>query len=177
VFFLTLFDSQEETMERTLWRIMAVLCVAAVWAVGPAWGDGGGQEATAPATAVEQPAETAAEQPEAPVEAAAGVRVDSAAISQDIVDRMPVATGEVFARQVSRLYCWSRVVGATGETFVTHNWYYQGAFKASVQLPVRSNNWRTWSAKTLDPDSTGEWMVEILSADGEPLESIIFFVQ
>jgi len=148
---------------------MAVLGIAAIWAVTPAWGDEDAKAETATASAVEQPV--------APVTEEQDVRIDAVAIAQDVVDRMPVASGEVFARQVPRLYCWSRVVGAAGETFVTHNWYYQGALKASVQLPVRSNNWRTWSAKTLDPDSTGEWMVEILSADGEPLESIIFFVQ
>ncbi|MCJ8503022.1 DUF2914 domain-containing protein [Desulfatitalea alkaliphila] len=106
-----------------------------------------------------------------------GVRVAAAAICQAVVDRTPVATGEVFDRQVPQLYCWSRVVGAMGDTFVTHNWYYKGALQASVELPVRSPNWRTWSAKGMDPDMAGEWMVEILSADGVPLESIIFFVK
>lgn len=149
-------------MQQILWRIMVLLCMAVVWAgaASPALSDEG------------QPGETIA-----PVAEAQEVGIDAVAISLDVVDRMPVASGEVFAREIPRLYCWSRVVGAAEETFVTHNWYHQGGLKASVQLPVRSSNWRTWSAKTMDPELTGEWMVEILSADGTPLESIIFFVQ
>jgi hypothetical protein len=42
---------------------------------------------------------------------------------------------------------------------------------------VRTPAWRTWSSKTLLPEWTGEWMVEVLTSDGTPLESVIFFVQ
>jgi hypothetical protein len=60
---------------------------------------------------------------------------------------------------------------------ITHNWYYQGSLKASVVLPVHASGWRTWSSKSLLPEWTGEWMVEVLSKDGTPLESILFYVQ
>ena len=105
------------------------------------------------------------------------ITVAQAVVCQEVVDRMPVGTGDVIPAGTERVFCFTRINGAQGETEITHNWYYQGALKASVVLPVRTSEWRTWSSKTLLPEWTGEWMVEVLSKDGTPLESLIFFVQ
>lgn len=105
------------------------------------------------------------------------IRIEDAVVCQDVVDRQPIGSGDVIPKDISKLYCFTRVVGALKDTIVIHNWYYQGSLKSSTQLPVRSPNWRTWSSKVLDPGMVGQWMVEVLSEDGAPLESIIFFVQ
>ena len=105
------------------------------------------------------------------------ITVAQAVVCQEVVDRLPVGAGDVIPAGTERVFCYTRIVGAQGETEITHNWYYQGALKASVVLPVRTSEWRTWSSKTLLPEWTGEWMVEVLSKDGTPLESVIFFVQ
>ena len=105
------------------------------------------------------------------------ITVSQAVVCQQIVDRMPVGSGDVIPAGSERVYCFTRIDGAQAETEITHNWYYKGALKASVVLPVRTSEWRTWSSKTLLPEWTGEWMVEVLSKDGTPLESLIFFVQ
>jgi hypothetical protein len=110
-------------------------------------------------------------------DAMATVSVKDAAICQQVVDRTPVGTGDVFPPDVPELYCFTRIVGAQKDTEVTHNWYYKGNLMASVVLPVGSASWRTWSKKSISPDMAGEWMVEILSEEGVPLESIIFFLQ
>jgi len=129
--------------------------------------------ATAPVWSAEEQKQEGAAAPEQQ----AVNTIQDAVVCQDVVDRTPVGSGDVFAKETSKVYCFCRVVGVEGESSVIHNWYYKGTLKASVKLPVRSNNWRTWSAKTMSPDWTGEWMVEILSAEGTPLESIIFFIQ
>jgi hypothetical protein len=90
---------------------------------------------------------------------------------------MPLGTGDVIPAGTDRVFCFSRLTGARAETEVTHNWYHQGVLKSSVVLPVRNANWRTWSSKSLRPEWQGEWMVEILSRDGMPLENIIFYVR
>ncbi|WP_319407983.1 DUF2914 domain-containing protein [uncultured Desulfosarcina sp.] len=105
------------------------------------------------------------------------ITVAQAVVCREIVDRMPVGSGDVIPVGTERVFCFTQIGGAQGETEITHNWYYQGALKASVVLPVRNSPWRTWSSKTLLPEWTGEWMVEVLSKEGTPLESIIFFVQ
>lgn len=109
--------------------------------------------------------------------ASAGITIEDAVISQNVVDRAPIGTGDVFTSDVEKVYCFCRVLGASEPTEITFNWYYQGGLKSTVKLPVRSKSWRTWSSKTISPGMTGEWMVEILAADGTPLESIIFFIQ
>jgi hypothetical protein len=120
--------------------------------------------------------DTAAQDTAAP-EMMATVSVQDAAICQEVVDRTPMGTGDVFSPDVPELYCFTRIVGAQQDTEVTHNWYYRGNLMASVVLPVGSASWRTWSKKSMSPDMAGEWMVEILSQEGVPLESIIFFLQ
>ncbi len=105
------------------------------------------------------------------------LQIEDAVVCQDVVDREPVGSGDVFAKESARIYCFTRVVGAAGETQITHNWYYQGNLQASVTLNVRSPNWRTWSSKAMMPEMAGEWMVEVLSADGKPMENIIFFLK
>ena len=105
------------------------------------------------------------------------LRIEDTAVCQSVVDRAPVGSGDVFPKDISKVYCFCRVVGASTETQITFNWYYQGTLKSSVKLPVRSASWRTWSSKTMSPEMVGEWMVEILAEDGAPLESMIFFIQ
>ncbi|MBR9985643.1 MAG: DUF2914 domain-containing protein [Desulfosarcina sp.] len=105
------------------------------------------------------------------------ITVSQAVVCQKIVDRMPVGSGDVIPAGTQRVYCFTRIDGAQGETEITHNWYHKGVLKASVALPVRASEWRTWSSKALLPEWTGEWMVEVLSRDGKPLEGLIFFVQ
>ncbi len=107
----------------------------------------------------------------------AGLTIEKSAVCQDVVDRQPVGAGDVFPKEISKVYCFTKVVGASSETTITHNWYYNGDLKASVVLPVRSPSWRTWSSKTIDPAMTGEWMVEILAADGTALDSVIFYLR
>ncbi len=104
------------------------------------------------------------------------VQLAEAVVCRDVVDRAPVGSGDVFAKEVPKVYCFTRVVGGEG-TQLTYNWYHNGSLKASVKLDIRSANYRTWSSKTMIPEWTGEWMVEILSDDGKPLESIIFYLK
>jgi Protein of unknown function (DUF2914) len=108
---------------------------------------------------------------------AGAVQIRDAVICRDVVDRQPIGSSDVFPKQSGKLFCFTRIVGAVGQSWVVHNWYYQGALKSSVRLPVRSSNWRTWSAKSIEPAWVGEWMVEVLSEEGTPLDSIIFFVR
>ena len=103
--------------------------------------------------------------------------LEEAAICRNVVDRVPIGRGSVFHTDTERLYCFTKVVGAKTDTTITHHWYMNGRLKASVTLPVKSASWRTWSSKKITPNDTGDWMVEILTADGNAVESILFLVQ
>jgi hypothetical protein len=105
------------------------------------------------------------------------LQLEEAVICRNVVDRVPIGSGSVFHTDTERLYCFTKVVGAKTETTIIHHWYLNGKLKASVTLPVNSAAWRTWSSKKITPNDTGDWMVEILTADGIAVESILFLVQ
>lgn len=107
----------------------------------------------------------------------AEIKLQEAAICRNIENRVPIGRGSVFHTSIGRLYCFTKVVGVKTETSITHHWYLNGMLKASVTLPVKSASWRTWSSKDILPNESGDWLVEILTADGDPLESILFLVQ
>jgi hypothetical protein len=98
-------------------------------------------------------------------------------ICRDVVDRTPVGIGSVYTVGVGKLYCFTKVIGAQTETKITHNWFRNGKLKASITLPVKSASWRTWSIKEISPKDSGDWMVEVLSETGAPIESILFFIE
>ncbi|HSH71251.1 MAG TPA: DUF2914 domain-containing protein [Deferrisomatales bacterium] len=100
-----------------------------------------------------------------------------AVLATGVENRQPVGTANTFPADVGRVYAYTRVVGAAGEGSVTHVWYYAGQVKAQVQLAVRSDDWRTWSSKTILPGWTGEWLVEVQGADGRVLASVPFQVE
>lgn len=118
-----------------------------------------------------------ASQPAEMTDSMSAIKIEKGVICQGVIERAPVGIGEVFAKETGKLYCFTHLVGAEPDSKIIHNWYYQDELKASVQLNVRSNDFRTWSSKTILPEWTGEWMVEILSADGTPLKSITFIVE
>lgn len=167
-----------------------MVCLLTLWAAAPARSEEQPQAPApaAPASAaepapapppVQEPAQATAQAPAAaPDQAQPGaIEIKEAAVCREIVDRAPVGSAEVFSKDLSRVYCFTRVTGMQGEGAIVHNWYYQGALKAAIKLPVRAANWRTWSYKALSPDQTGEWMVEIMTESGTALESVVFNVQ
>ena len=95
----------------------------------------------------------------------------------DVVDRVPVGTGDIFPKEVPKLFCFTKVLGAQTPTTITHIWYHNGALESKVTLPVNSVSWRTWSSLMMTPEKAGEWMVEIVTEDGIALESIIFLIR
>lgn len=113
----------------------------------------------------------AAENNESPISVQDGV------ICQDVVDRVPVGTGDLFPKETPKLYCFTKVVGARHPTSITHLWYNKGLLQSKVRLEVNSAAWRTWSSLEMSPEKVGEWMVEVVSEDGVALESIIFMVK
>ena len=108
---------------------------------------------------------------------AMAITIAEAVVCRDVEDRAPVGAGDVFPSDSEKLYCFVRVVGAESEIQIQHKWYYQDELVATVALPVRSANWRTYSSKQIGPGMTGEWMVEIGSDQGETLKKIIFAIE
>lgn len=102
--------------------------------------------------------------------------VSESAISRDVVDRVPVDADTTFPADVGRLYYWTRIDGAEGDTTVHHVWFHGDEERADLELRVGASSWRTWSTKTIMPEWTGDWRVEVRDAEGNVLETIRFTV-
>ena len=109
--------------------------------------------------------------------AGASLRVEKAVVCRGVENRTPVGIGNVFGSDAGNLYCFTKVTGAVGDTMIIHRWFMNGDLKSSVNLPVRSTSWRTWSSKRIDAGDAGDWMVEVVSGDGEVLATLLFLIQ
>ena len=107
---------------------------------------------------------------------AASLQVQDVAISTGVQDRVPTGISTAFDSSVGKLYAFTRIVGAEGDTRVYHKWYHGDDLVADVPLTVRSGDWRTWSSKTVLPEWTGDWRVVVVAEDGSVLGSVKFAV-
>jgi len=103
--------------------------------------------------------------------------VEKAVMCKGVDQRVPLGIGDVFASDAEKIFCFTKITGATQDTMVTHKWFLNGELKSSVDLPIKSNSWRTWSFKQIGAADVGDGMVEVVSAQGEGLTTIIFFIQ
>ena len=108
---------------------------------------------------------------------ASSLKVEKAVMCKGVDQRTPLGIGNVFASDAGTIYCFSKITGAAQDTVVTHKWYLNGDLKSSVDLPVKSSSWRTWSLKRIDSADVGDGMVEVVSEEGVVLTTIIFFIQ
>ena len=99
------------------------------------------------------------------------------AICTSVGNRQPVGTDSVFSSNVGKLYCFTKLKGQAEESVISHVWIFEGKEMAKIDLKMKANMFRTWSAKTILPEWKGSWSVEVRDADGNKLRSISFKVQ
>ena len=95
------------------------------------------------------------------------VGVEEALFCRQIKDRIPQGVATSFDKSVKKVFFFTRITKAKKPTAVTHVWYWKEKKMAEVPLDVRSENWRTWSSKKIDPAWTGAWAVKVLDENGE----------
>ena len=119
---------------------------------------------------------TAADPVREPAVGAMAIEVAQAAICTAVEEREPVGVAESFPASIDRLYCFTDLRGAEGET-VVHAWIHEGTTRARVELTARADRWRTWSSKQILPAWTGQWEVKVLTAEGAVLHTSSFTVE
>ena len=97
-----------------------------------------------------------------------------AVLALGIEEREPVDTGSVFPADVGRIWLWMEVTGAEGQTF-SHVWSH-AENEWTVELRVGADHWRTWSNKSIPPEWTGDWKVEVRDGSGTVLRTVTFTV-
>lgn len=108
---------------------------------------------------------------------AAELRVAEASITTAIENQQPVDQIQSYPADFGKLYCFTRIVGATGDTSVIHVWYFQEHEMARVSLPIGSGNWRTYSSKRFLPQWEGQWQVKVFDSEGKELAKIPFALE
>jgi hypothetical protein len=112
--------------------------------------------------------------PAVEAQVAGKIEVAAAAICKDVVDREAVDVGTRFPNSVPRLYCFTKIVGASQPTEVVHVWSYGDVERARISLAVKSSTWRTYSSKAIQAHEIGTWRVDVLDTAGNLLETINF---
>ena len=102
------------------------------------------------------------------------LEVVAAAISKNVVGREAMDVGNRFPNSTPRLYCFTKIVGASQPTEVVHVWSYSGVERARVSLAVKAASWRTYSSKAIQAHEIGPWRVDVLDTYGNLLETINF---
>ena len=93
-----------------------------------------------------------------------------------VKDRQPSGVGSVFPETLDKLFCFTKIGGAKGSTYVYHVWYFGDKEIARVKLPVKSKSWRTWSSKNLHL-GLGYGYVKIVSGSGDILGMAEFKIE
>ncbi len=105
------------------------------------------------------------------IKAQSVLKVERIVVSTAVEDRQPVGESDTFADTVGTLFSYTEIRGMGDSTTVSHVWYHGDVRRADVKLNVRGYRWRTWSTKVIQRDWTGDWRVDVVSADGKILKS------
>jgi len=115
---------------------------------------------------------TATPIPELPVVAlppaivANDIRITESDVGTGVINHRLVGQGTRF-EEGSIVFFFSRAVGGSAGQTLQHVWRHEGRIIQSIELPVGSADWRTYSTKTLR--KRGNWSVEARGADGRVL--------
>ena len=102
--------------------------------------------------------------------------VAESSVATNVVDRVPTGVAMTFGADVERVYAWTRIEGAAGETTIHHVWIHGEVERADLELRIGGSPWRTWSNKAIPPEWAGDWRVEVRDGRGNVLETIRFTV-
>jgi hypothetical protein len=104
----------------------------------------------------------------------ATTEVETIAVCTSVENKQPVGTDSVFAADVGKLYCFTKIKSQTDTTEISHVWFFDDKEMTKVDLAVKAKTWRTWSAKTILPEWKGDWRVEVRDSEGHVITSVSF---
>ena len=134
-------------------------------------------EDTTPAVEQEQPAKEQMEETTSTMaQEQPALVLEEIQICTAVEDRQPSGVGTVFPDDLDKIYCFTKIAGAEGTTYVYHVWYFGNDEIARVKLPIKARSWRTWSSKKLNM-LLGYGYVEIVSESGDILGRVEFKIQ
>ncbi len=155
-------------MKKTIVRLTS--CIVTISILGIIWG----RTVLAQETPVALPRGEKADTLEGTREK--GLKVEEYAFCENIEERQPIGIKTTFPKDVGKVYLWTNIVGAEEPTTITHIWYYGKKKMAEISLKINYVRNRTWSYKTILPQWTGDWYVEMVDSQGNLLEKVTFTI-
>ena len=111
-----------------------------------------------------------------PAQDTKGPVVEEMIFCRAVENREPVEVDSVFPDIVGRVYCFTKITGASKPVTISHVWYFNDREKTRMDLEVKSKNWRTWSSKKIPKGWIGNWRVDVVSSEGEVLAGKAFTI-
>lgn len=108
----------------------------------------------------------------------AGVKLETAVVCLDVDEEVgkPLLAKGVFSKYIDYLYCFAEFGGAAPDEVVFY-WIYQGSIIAQKRVRPSKDYPAAWSRLNMSPEKTGEWRVDIQTADGRFLGSASFILK
>ena len=105
-----------------------------------------------------------------------GLKITEMAVTTKIVRGNPIdSVHRISSTSVKTLYCFTRLRSTEGkQTTIRHIWYKDDIKLGEYELPVKGENWRTFSKKMIDKGMVGDWRVEALDSEGHLLKAVRF---
>lgn len=95
--------------------------------------------------------------------------VTNSTFTSGITDGAPVDYRQQFDTNTAVVYYYTEVVGLRDQK-VTHRWKLEGKVMKEVVLLVKGSRQGVWSMHQMQPERTGNWMVEVVNARGEVIK-------
>ena len=97
------------------------------------------------------------------------IHIKQAVLAENVKNRQPIhPLNSPVPKYIRQVYFFTQIENAKGQT-IYHRWIYKNQIMAQVMLKINSPLYRTWSSKRLSSRWAGEWTIEILDADKQPI--------
>ena len=105
------------------------------------------------------------------------LKLNEIMICRGIYKRNPIKPGIKFINNVDSLFCYTKISNSGSKQEVKHIWYFENKQVTTVSYNIKTSyNYRSWSKKTIYPNQTGKWRVDVVSKLGDILGSRDFTV-
>jgi len=91
--------------------------------------------------------------------------VENATFTSNVADGTPVDFRQAFDTNTRTVYYYTEILDLQGQT-VTHRWKREGKLMQEVPIRVQRPRQAVWSKSTMQPEWTGNWTVEVVTARG-----------
>ena len=104
------------------------------------------------------------------------MKVSEMVITSKIVKGKPIDSIKRLSSSTDKnLYCFTRITAPAGtDSHIRHIWYKGDEKVGEQRLPVKGEQWRTYSRKEIRKGLAGDWRVEAVDDSGTVLRTVKF---